>query len=726
MSAFEELGVMPELIRAVEEMGWNLPSDIQAEAIPLILGGGDVLAAAATGSGKTGAFCLPALQLVHESLSSPVAGGSSSGKLGAPVVLSDQDCDSFFVTDGYRCQTRLDQWGGGRANLGVKRGKFYFEAALTDEGLSRFGWVTIAGNLALGLDKQSFGYGGTGKKSNAGTFEDYGEPFGKGDVIGVCIDLEESYSISFCKNGVDLGVAFVIPPNLRGSSFFPGISLKNAEALLNFGQRKSQRIPAGFKWLDDALVSETSLSGDLCEGKRTPRVIIMEPTKELAEQVFEEINKFRKYLDHPQVSPMLCIGGEENRKLLQQLRRGVDIVVATPGKLDDIYNSGELDLSSMMFFILDEADSLLDSGNSELVLKLYRNVIRQKQQMQVLLFSATLHSPSIAEMAHQVTKNAVWVDLKGRDSVPETVHFSKVIIDPAADQDWPQVPTDGVHVRDNASPSKNTPESMSEGIKRLKIKETVRLVQKYKMEQCMIFCRTKVDCDNLEQHFLKLGDARKFSGVRETGKDNLFSCVVLHGDRRPDERRRNLDAFKQGFVRFLICTDVAARGIDVSGLPFMIMMSLPDQSEDFIHRIGRVGRQDCMGLAIALCSTAPEKVWYHSCPSRGKNCQNTQVAEHGGCCRWFDDRELLEVIEKRIGAPVPLLEELESSGSLLVGGEGSSSGVAYGQSRIKNEATESMRQLYEKLQPSVLELAQYEAEMQSVYLDYQVMFPGRA
>lgn len=110
-------------------------------------------------------------------------------------------------------------------------------------------------------------------------------------------------------------------------------------------------------------------------------------------------------------------------------------------------------------------------------------------------------------------------------------------------------------------------------------------------------------------------------------------------DRSPNERKANLQSFKDKKVKFLICTDVAARGIDVSGLPFMINVTLPDEKSNYVHRIGRVGRAERMGLAISLVSTIPEKVWFHGqwCSSRGKNCWNTNLIEKKGCCIWYNE-----------------------------------------------------------------------------------------
>jgi len=120
----------------------------------------------------------------------------------------------------------------------------------------------------------------------------------------------------------------------------------------------------------------------------------------------------------------------------------------------------------------------------------------------------------------------------------------------------------------------------------------------------------------------------------------LVAC--LHSDKTPEERKENLEKFKTEKIQFLICTDVAARGIDIRGLPYVINLTLPDESRDYVHRIGRVGRAERMGLAISIVSNHKEKVWYHSCPSRGKKCFNTNL-KPSGCAIWYDEQAYLQV-----------------------------------------------------------------------------------
>jgi hypothetical protein len=188
---------------------------VQDEAIPLILGGGDVLIAAETGSGKTGAFGIPLLQTITEALrgeadvtkrkgGAAAAGGGSAAADASDnrVVMSagDRDLNVAISSDGLVVQSRDEKgWGGCRASTGFFRGRLYFEATVTDEGLCRVGWSTKSAAYDIGTDNQSFGFGGTGKKSHNRQFDDYGEKFGLNDVIGCSLDID-SYASAFARD----------------------------------------------------------------------------------------------------------------------------------------------------------------------------------------------------------------------------------------------------------------------------------------------------------------------------------------------------------------------------------------------------------------------------------------------------------------------------------------------------------------------------------------------
>lgn len=195
--AFSEFGVMEEIDQAVQDIGWMLPTDIQAESIPLILGGGDVLMAAETGSGKTGAFSIPVIQIVHESKSAKtVATGSSSWELN----VADRDDQLNICGNLAQCRD-LKKWFGCRSTFGVtKSGRYFYEVKCRDQGLSRIGFSKMNANLNLGMCGGGFGFGGTGKKSNNKNFISYGEPYGLNDTIAVfdievfCVRISRAFS----------------------------------------------------------------------------------------------------------------------------------------------------------------------------------------------------------------------------------------------------------------------------------------------------------------------------------------------------------------------------------------------------------------------------------------------------------------------------------------------------------------------------------------------------
>jgi len=405
----------------------------------LILGGGDVLVAAETGSGKTGAFCLPVCQITHEQLRAQSIDPKIDVQISERVQLSMDDRDSIFAisSDGTTCQARHDKnWAGGRATIGVKAGKYYYEATVKDEGLCRVGWSTTAAKLDLGTDKMGYGYGGTGKKSNNKQFEDYNEAYGLNDTIGCFIDFDE-HEISFTKNGQYLGLAFTLPENMKGFAFFPAVVLKNAEMSLNFGETPFKFTPRkGFNGIAQANKSDTiSLIKEKTETRKgLPVAIIIEPTKDLALQVYEELSKFNKYLVNPTITHGLFVGGIDSNVLLKTLNQGVDIIVGTGGCIVNLLETSKMNLSNIRFFILDEADRLLDADNQEMILKIFSYC--PKINIQSLLFSATLHAPQITELSQKLTKFATWVDLKGIDHVPDTVHHGLVFINPKTDKSW--------------------------------------------------------------------------------------------------------------------------------------------------------------------------------------------------------------------------------------------------------------------------------------------------
>lgn len=720
MTAFEEFGVLPEIAKAIDEMEWNLPTDVQAEAIPLILGGGDVLMAAETGSGKTGAFCLPILQIVWETLRDLEDGkfskGGAAGSIAAwTMSFFDRGAALAVTPDGLRCQSReFKEWHGCRCTTGVKgKGKFYYEATVTDEGLCRVGWSTEKANLDLGTCRNGYGFGGTGKKSNNKQFDDYGEAFGKSDVIGCFLDLEKM-EISFSKNDQNLGVAFRIAENLRNEIFYPSLVLKNAEMSFNFGNTEFKYPPkdgfiaaanAGEHAKSNPLACPSTNAAGNKPSPNAPQAIIIEPSRELAEQTYNQIEKFRVHISNPIVQTLLLIGGVKLEQQKSVLQQGVHIVVGTPGRLEEMISSGFVQLTHCRFFVLDEADALLKQGYTDLIDRLHKQIPKitsDGRRLQMVVCSATLHAFEVKKMADRLMHFPTWVDLKGEDAVPETVHHVVCMVDPQKDAGWQNlrqhIRTDAVHARDNVHPSNLTPETYSEAVKLLKGEYCIKAIEEHKMDRCIIFCRTKVDCDNLEQYLRSRGGQR-------------YSCVCLHGDRKPQERKQNLEKFKKAECKFLICTDVAARGLDITGLPYMINITLPDEKSNYVHRIGRVGRAERMGLAISLVATVPEKVWYHGewCKTRGRNCNNTNLTDVKGCCIWYNERNLLGEIEDHLNITIQQVEK-----SLSVPLNDFDGKVVYGQKNLKTGT--GYKDHVQQLVPVVKKLTELELQSQSLFL----------
>ncbi|CAD5125087.1 DgyrCDS13328 [Dimorphilus gyrociliatus] len=394
--------------------------------------------AAETGSGKTGAFCLPIIQIVQETLrnvreNKGNKGGGGSGASGGTSKNSKWKMNPFdrgdklaIDSDGTLCQSRDAKiWQGTRSNKGVVgKGKYYYEAKVTDEGLCRVGWSTAKASLDLGTDKEGYGFGGTGKKSFGRQFDTYGEAFGINDVIGCYLDLD-SYSVKWSKNGVDFGKAYDIPAHLQNETFYAAVCLKNAEMKFNFGHQKFAYEPKeNFKGLNTAdssniVVSKISggSTGPVTKRPNAPYSIIIEPSRELAEQTYNQIIKFKKYLKDPKIRELLIIGGASAKEQVDALNSGIDIVVGTPGRLEDLISSNKLELSACRFFVLDEADGLLSAGYGHLIERLHRSIPKvtsDGNKLQMVVCSATLHSFDVKKMAEKLMHFPTWIDLKGQ------------------------------------------------------------------------------------------------------------------------------------------------------------------------------------------------------------------------------------------------------------------------------------------------------------------------
>lgn len=278
------------------------------------------------------------------------------------------------------------------------------------------------------------------------------------------------------------------------------------------------------------------------KGFRPVRALILTPTRELASQVEESVRSYGKYT---RLYSMAVFGGVKIGPQISRLRRGVDIVVATPGRLLDLVDQRAIDLSQVEVLVLDEADRMLDMGFIPAIRRIVRLLPEQRQS---LFFSAT-YSSEVKKLADSILRAPLSIEVAQRNTAAETV--SQRIH-----------PVDGQRKR----------ELLSE------------LIGVGNWQQVLVFTRTKRGADRL---------------ARQLSNDGLASTAI-HGDKSQGARNKALADFKRGKARVLVATDVAARGIDIDHLPFVVNYDLPMVAEDYVHRIGRTGRAGKSGEAISL------------------------------------------------------------------------------------------------------------------------------
>ncbi|MEA1651086.1 DEAD/DEAH box helicase [Nitrospirillum sp. BR 11164] len=281
------------------------------------------------------------------------------------------------------------------------------------------------------------------------------------------------------------------------------------------------------------------------EGLQTfgPRLLVLTPTRELATQVMDAVRGYSKY---SRIHTLAILGGMPYRQQLEMLRRRVDLVVATPGRLIDHLERGRLDLSTVEMLVLDEADRMLDMGFLEPV-EMIANACPENRQ--TLLFTATVDK-AMVRLAGNLLKNPERVDVAGG-----SVNVS------AIEQRF--LRADGLEHKE---------------------KLLAHLVADPSMNKGIVFAATKRDADRLADSLSEMG----------------YAAAPLHGDMRQQERNRTVQALRNGRVRLLVATDVAARGIDVPDVTHVINFDLPRQAEDYVHRIGRTGRAGNTGNAFSL------------------------------------------------------------------------------------------------------------------------------
>ncbi|MCX8520179.1 MAG: DEAD/DEAH box helicase [Rhodoferax sp.] len=272
------------------------------------------------------------------------------------------------------------------------------------------------------------------------------------------------------------------------------------------------------------------------------RALVLTPTRELAAQVEESVRSYGKYL---QLSSTVIFGGVGMNPQINKLKKGVDILVATPGRLLDLQQQGMLDLGQVQMLVLDEADRMLDMGFIHDVKKVLALVPKDKQS---LLFSATF-SDDIRDLANNLLKNPQSVQVTPRNT---TVQRITQVIHPVG---------------------------------RSKKKALLaHIINQNNWSQVLVFTRTKFGANHVAEFLEKNG----------------ITAMALHGNKSQAARTQALAGFKTGEVRALVATDIAARGIDIDDLPHVVNYEIPNVSEDYVHRIGRTGRAGADGAAVNL------------------------------------------------------------------------------------------------------------------------------
>jgi ATP-dependent RNA helicase RhlE len=284
---------------------------------------------------------------------------------------------------------------------------------------------------------------------------------------------------------------------------------------------------------------------------KNPRVVVLEPTRELCVQVAGEA---RKLAARTPLRVVPIYGGAPMQQQIDRLRRGADIIVATPGRLMDHMRRKNVDFRDLQVLVLDEADRMLDMG---FLPDIEHIVHRMPRQRQTMLFSATM-PPTISALARQFQRDPVSIEL------------------------------------DMAQPPEAIQQTLYPVSKHLKTRLLLAVLRQTDVNRTLVFTRTKQEADVVTRH---LREAR-------------ISVACIHGDFRQRERTDALEGFRSGKYRVLVATNIAARGLDVEGISHVINYDVPDQREDYVHRIGRTARAEADGDAITLVTPDDETLIY--------------------------------------------------------------------------------------------------------------------
>lgn len=285
-------------------------------------------------------------------------------------------------------------------------------------------------------------------------------------------------------------------------------------------------------------------------GKKKITCLVLTPTRELAIQIGESFDTYGRYCS---VTNTVIFGGVPQGAQVKVIREGVDVLIATPGRLLDLMSQGILTLDDVRYFVLDEADRMLDMG---FVQDINKVIDKLPDQRQSLFFSATM-PPNIEELASKILNDPQTVAVAPVSSTADTIHQFVYMT--------------------------NKPEKGS---------LLLHILKNPNLDKVLMFARTKRGADRI---------------VRNLAKKKIKSAAI-HGDKAQNQRQRALQQFKDGQIRVLVATDIAARGIDIDKLRYVINYDVPNEPETYVHRIGRCGRAGEEGVALSLCE--PEENGY--------------------------------------------------------------------------------------------------------------------
>lgn len=282
----------------------------------------------------------------------------------------------------------------------------------------------------------------------------------------------------------------------------------------------------------------------ISKGPRTIKAVILAPTRELAIQIEENFVAYSKYTN---IKSLVIFGGVSQNPQVKALKEGVDVLIATPGRMLDLYNQKFLKLNNVKYFVLDEADSMLDMGMIHDVKRIISYLPKVRQN---IFFSATMPK-EISKLADSIFKNPVKVEVAPVSSTTETIKQSIYFVS-----------------------------------KKQKRNLLIDLLKDKSMESVLVFSRTKHGANKITENLI----------------DASITAAAIHGNKSQNARQLALNNFKDGKIRVLVATDIAARGIDIDELSHVINYDLPEVAETYVHRIGRTGRAGKSGSAIAFCS----------------------------------------------------------------------------------------------------------------------------